>query len=272
MIHRLYSILVLSVLISFTGNTQSSDQEPALDRILEVTTDVKKYDKINYQIIADQKYYKNNPDELIKEKVSSSEEQNSSSSADADADHKSSMHNQKHVNHSTSKESFNGKIYHSAEELFNNQSGHKNVDHTYDNHVESKHAEQNSHATKHKINTSDKVAESSNASSSMRTSKDKVSKEASAVNSASNSDNSKKSRPAIDAPFINLTDKTKIVQKEKYFPAPKIVEKKPVIQEQKITQLESNKDTRVVDELINSGIYDVYDDGKYIKFSKKRNK
>jgi len=60
------------------------------------------------------------------------------------------------------------------------------------------------------------------------------------------------------------------VQKERYLPLQKAVAKTPVIQEQKISPLESTSDSRVVDELINSGMYDVSDDGKYIKFSRKK--
>ena len=62
----------------------------------------------------------------------------------------------------------------------------------------------------------------------------------------------------------------KVVQKEKYFRGPKIVEKSPVVIVQNISKPEIDREQLVVDELINSGNYDVYDDGKYIKFSKKK--
>ena len=82
----------------------------------------------------------------------------------------------------------------------------------------------------------------------------------------------------IDAPSNLLKEKNKIEKKEKYFAAPKVVEKAKVIEYTKVntvlvdkmTEPENNREQRVVDELINSGNYDVYDDGKYIKFSKKK--
>jgi len=42
MIHRLYILLVLSVLVSFSGNSQATNQEPSLDKIQDATSDVKK--------------------------------------------------------------------------------------------------------------------------------------------------------------------------------------------------------------------------------------
>ena len=68
---------------------------------------------------------------------------------------------------------------------------------------------------------------------------------------------------------IELKEQMKVVQKEKYFRGPKIVEKSPVVIVQNISKPEIDREQLVVDELINSGNYDVYDDGKYIKFSKK---
>ena len=77
-------------------------------------------------------------------------------------------------------------------------------------------------------------------------------------------------RELVNAPFIQLNDNHKSITKQKSSQLPKVVEKTPKQVEVKNMYSETSREEKVIDELINSGIYDVYDDGKYIKFSKKK--
>jgi len=105
MLNRLYIVLVLSILVPVIGSSQTTKQETSLEKTEDHKSDIKKFDLINYQIIADQKYYKNNPDEFIKESRFSLDEQVSSKSADASADEKGVNNNKNPLDQSSSKSS-----------------------------------------------------------------------------------------------------------------------------------------------------------------------
>jgi hypothetical protein len=93
-------------------------------------------------------------------------------------------------------------------------------------------------------------------------------------------------KPTSYPSTIEFKDNNSVVPTEKHVPAPKKVEPTPVAVEPTPTivaptpiQVETvtpttkpgiNREQQVIDELINSGNYDVYDDGKYIKISRKK--
>lgn len=278
MIHRLYILLVLSVLVSFSGNSQATNQEPSLDKIQDATSDVKKYDLINYQIIADQKYFKNNPDALNKESIISLEDQISSKSADANADDKgvntkqTPLYEASRMSSST-KVALDSKLSASEENKSEQKSHNKIKELNLDNRVDSP-SNQTKVKSPSKGNSSplEKSKEAGNKIAG-QTKNGKLSEKSLVDASKSN-----QVKSIIDAPSNLLKEKNKIEKKEKYFAAPKVVEKAKVIEYTKVntvlvdkmTEPENNREQRVVDELINSGNYDVYDDGKYIKFSKKK--
>lgn len=277
MIHRLYIILVLSVFVSFAGNTQNINEEPSLDKIQDATSDVKKYDLVNYQFIADQKYFKNNPDALTKQTDLSLEEQFSLKSADQSADDKGINGNQNtsdgdEKSSSSADLPLDTKFSLSEENNSKQKSNSKNKALNSGNRVDSpsnqtqlkSHSKGNSSVHEKSIEQGNKIVGQSITSRSSEKSFVDLSK-------------SNEINAIIDTPSNLLKDKNK-VKKEKYFAGPKIVEKPKVIeypkvntvQVDKITEPENNREQRVVHDLINSGNYDVYDDGKYIKFSKKK--
>jgi len=272
MIHRLYILLVLSVLVSFSGNSQATNQEPSLDKIQDATSDVKKYDLINYQIIADQKYFKNNPNELTKQSTMSLEEQVSLKSAN----NKVINVNQTHLNESARRSSssevaLDNNLSESAEDKFDQKAGIKQL--------EKKTTSNNQNIKTPNSSNSNPQAKNNVANNGVTNEAKKsleprvvvpAKKEKLIVKNVVDSEKLKAVKALVDAPFIQLNDNHKINTKHKSSQLPEVVAPIPV--EVKNSYTESTREEKVIDELINSGNYDVYDDGKYIKFSKKRNK
>ena len=277
MIHRLYIILVLSVFISFAGNAQNINEEPSLDKIQDATSDVKKYDLVNHQVIADQKYFKNNPDALTKQITISLEEQVSLKSSDQSADDKGIKANHTPLDAAERSSSsadvpYDSKFSLSEENNSNKKSNSKNKELNSSNRVDSPsnqtqlkpHSKGNSSVNEKSIEQGNKIIGQPTNSRLYEKSHANVSK-------------SNEVEVVIETPSNLLKEKNN-VKKEKYFAAPKIVEKPKVIeypkvntvQVDKITEPDNNREQRVVHDLINSGNYNVYDDGKYIKFSKKK--
>lgn len=290
MIHRLYIILVLSVFLSFAGNAQNINEEPSLDKIQDVTSDVKKYDLVNYQFIADQKYFKNNPEELTKQISLSLEEQLSSKSADHSADNKGINANQIPLDQSdrsfSSQEvALDSKFSESAEDKFEEKAGRKQAVSNLSPTTENKKIELVQTSAK-KTTTDQQNIKSTNSQSTVKlvnkeiTTETKKTVEQKVVVPAKNeklivknvvdSAKLKAVRELVNAPFIQLNDNHKSITKQKSSQLPKVVEKTPKQVEVKNEYTGSSREEKVIDELINSGIYDVYDDGKYIKFSKKK--
>ncbi len=290
MIHRLYIILVLSVFLSFAGNAQNINEEPSLDKIQDVTSDVKKYDLVNYQFIADQKYFKNNPEELTKQISLSLEEQLSSKSADHSADNKGINANQIPLDQSdrsfSSQEvALDSKFSESAEDKFEEKAGRKQAVSNLSPTTENKKIELVQTSAK-KTTTDQQNIKSTNSQSTVKlvnkeiTTETKKTVEQKVVVPAKNeklivknvvdSAKLKAVRELVNAPFIQLNDNHKSITKQKSSQLPKVVEKTPNQVEVKNMYSETSREEKVIDELINSGIYDVYDDGKYIKFSKKK--
>ncbi len=290
MIHRLYIILVLSVFLSFAGNAQNINEEPSLDKIQDVTSDVKKYDLVNYQFIADQKYFKNNPEELTKQISLSLEEQLSSKSADHSADNKGINANQIPLDQSdrsfSSQEvALDSKFSESAEDKFEEKAGRKQAVSNLSPTTENKKIELVQTSAK-KTTTDQQNIKSTNSQSTVKlvnkeiTTETKKTVEQKVVVPAKNeklivknvvdSAKLKAVRELVNAPFIQLNDNHKSITKQKSSQLPKVVEKTPKQVEVKNMYSETSREEKVIDELINSGIYDVYDDGKYIKFSKKK--
>ena len=290
MTHRLYIVLVLSVIVSFTGNAQNNNEEPALDKIQDATSDVKKYDLVNYQFIADQKYFKNNPEELTKQISLSLEEQLSSKSADHSADNKGINANQIPLDQSdrsfSSQEvALDSKFSESAEDKFEEKAGRKQVVSNLSPTIENKKIELVQTSAK-KTTTDQQNIKSTNSQSTVKlvnkeiTTETKKTVEQKVVVPAKNeklivknvvdSAKLKAVRELVNAPFIQLNDNHKSITKQKSSQLPKVVEKTPKQVEVKNEYTGSSREEKVIDELINSGIYDVYDDGKYIKFSKKK--
>ncbi len=290
MIHRLYIILVLSVFLSFAGNAQNINEEPSLDKIQDVTSDVKKYDLVNYQFIADQKYFKNNPEELTKQISLSLEEQLSSKSADHSADNKGINANQIPLDQSdrsfSSQEvALDSKFSESAEDKFEEKAGRKQAVSNLSPTTENKKIELVQTSAK-KTTTDQQNIKSTNSQSTVKlvnkeiTTETKKTVEQKVVVPAKNeklivknvvdSAKLKAVKDLVNAPFIQLNDNHKSITKQKSSQLPKVVEKTPKQVEVKNMYSETSREEKVIDELINSGIYDVYDDGKYIKFSKKK--
>lgn len=290
MTHRLYIVLVLSVIVSFTGNAQNNNEEPALDKIQDATSDVKKYDLVNYQFIADQKYFKNNPEELTKQISLSLEEQLSSKSADRSADNKGINANQIPLDQSdrsvSSQEvALDSKFSESAEDKFEEKAGRKQVVSNLSPTIENKKIELVQTSAK-KTTTDQQNIKSTNSQSTVKlvnkeiTTETKKTVEQKVVVPAKNeklivknvvdSAKLKAVKDLVNAPFIQLNDNHKSITKQKSSQLPKVVEKTPKQVEVKNEYTGSSREEKVIDELINSGIYDVYDDGKYIKFSKKK--
>jgi hypothetical protein len=290
MIHRLYIILVLSVFISFAGNAQNMNEEPSLDKIQDATSDVKKYDLVNYQFIADQKYFKNNPDALTNQIASSLEEQLSLKSADHSADDKGINANQipldqSHRSISSQEEALDSKFTESAEDKFEEKVGRKqvvsNLPHTIENKkIELVHTSENK-----SISDKQNIKNTNSQSTNKLTNKDvttetkksreqlvvvPVKNEKLIVKNVVDSAKLKAVKELVNAPFIQLNDNHRTITKQKSTQLPKVVEKTPKQVEVKNLYSETSREEKVIDELINSGIYDVYDDGKYIKFSKKK--
>jgi hypothetical protein len=272
MIHRLYIILVLSVLISFAGNSQTISQEPSLDKIQDATSDVKKYDLINYQIIADQKYFKNNPNELTKQRTMSLEEQVSLKSADNKVINVNQTHLDESARRSSSSEvALDNNLSESAEDKFDQKAGIKQL--------EKKNTSNNQNIKTPNSSNSNPQAKNNVANNGVTYEAKKsleprvvvpAKKEKLIVKNVVDSEKLKAVKALVDAPFIQLNDNHKINTKHKSSQLPEVVAPIPV--EVKNSYTESTREEKVIDELINSGNYDVYDDGKYIKFSKKRNK
>lgn len=294
MTHRLYSILVLSVFVSFFGNAQNNNEEPALDKIQDATSDVKKYDKINYQHVADQKYFKNNPEALTDKLTISLEEQVSHKSADHAADHKGinanhTPHDQTTRNSTDSEVPFDRKLERSAEDLLDGQFEHekaksKSVSHQENTKLEVfQPVEKKSNSNGYKDNSSNSSSSSTKNSAkkelSTQTKKMEDSKivattkkEEPKVKHVVDSAKLKAVKELVNAPFIQYKDNHKVTSNQKSTQLTKVVDKTTKQAEVINTNIQSNSEDRVVDQLINSGIYDVYDDGKYIKFSMKRTK
>ena len=294
MTQRLYIVLVLSVIVSFTGNAQNNNEEPALDKIQDATSDVKKYDKVNYQHIADQKYFKNNPDALTDQLKISLEEQNSLKSADQSADYKGVNTNQTPLDessryYSASEVALDSRIELSAEELLEQKMENKNEGSRALRREENSKSEYEQPIEKNtnlKQNTSNTVT--SNTKNSNKASKKELpaqskkseesklvattKKEELKVKQVVDSAKLKAVKELVNAPFIQLKDNHKVASNQKSTQLVKVVDKTTKQAEVINTNIQSNSEDRVVDQLINSGIYDVYDDGKYIKFSMKRNK
>lgn len=297
MTHRLYSILVLSVFVSFFGNAQNN--EPALDKIQDATTDVKRYDVINYQHIADQKYFKNNPEALTERSTISLEEQVSHKSSEHAADHKGinanhTPHDQTSRNTTDSEIPFDRKLERSAEELLDGQFEHekakaKSVSHQENTKLEvfqpvEKKSNSNSNGNKEKLSnssrsttkTSNKSAKNEVTSKSLKSEESKIvattKKEEPKVKHVVDSAKLKAVKELVNAPFIQYKDNHKVTSNQKSTQLAKVVDKSSKQVEAVTTNMQSSSEESVVDQLINSGIYDVYDDGKYIKFSKKRTK
>lgn len=291
MIHRLYIILVLSVFVSFAGNAQNINEEPSLDKIQDATSDVKKYDLVNYQFIADQKYFKNNPEELTKQITLSLEEQSSLKSADRSADNKGINANQIPLDQSdrsvSSQEvALDSKFFESAEDKFEEKAGRKQVvSDLSPPTIENKKIELGQTSAK-KSTTDQQNIKSTNSQSTIKlvnkeiTTETKKTVEQKVVVPAKNeklivknvvdSAKLKAVKDLVNAPFIQLNDNHKSITRQKSSQLPKVVEKTPKQVEVKNMYSETSREEKVIDELINSGIYDVYDDGKYIKFSKKK--
>lgn len=295
MTHRLYTILVLSVFVSFLGYAQNN--EPALDKIQDATTDVKRYDKINYQHIADQKYFKNNPEALTEKSIISLEEQVSHKSSEHAADYKGinanhTPHDQTTRKTSDSEVPFDRKLERSAEELLDGKFEHekaktKSVSHQESSKLEvfqpvekksnsNTNKENASNSSRSTTKTSNKSTKNEISSKSMKSEESKVvavtKKEEPKVKHVVDSAKLKAVKELVNAPFIQLKDNHKVASSQKSTQFAKVVDKSSKQVEAITTNMQSSSEESVVDQLINSGIYDVYDDGKYIKFSKKRTK
>lgn len=290
MIHRLYIILVLSVFVSFVGNAQNTNEEPSLDKIQDATSDVKKYDLVNYQIIADQKYFKNNPDALTDQLKISLDEQSSLKPADQSADYKGIHGGQISLDEgarftSSEEVAIDSKLSESAEDKFEEKAGRKPAVSNLSPTIENKKIELVK--TSEKKSTSDqKNIKSTNSQSTSKlvnkdiTTETKKSREQPVVVPVKNeklivknvvdSAKLKAVKELVNAPFIQLNDNHRTITKQKSTQLPKVVEKTPKQVEVKNVYTESSREDKVINELINSGNYDVYDDGKYIKFSKKK--
>lgn len=276
MLNRLYIVLVLSILVPVIGSSQTTKQETSLEKTEDHKSDIKKFDLINYQIIADQKYYKNNPDEFIKESRFSLDEQVSSKSADASADEKGVNNNKNPLDQSSSKSSVVEVAQHKkmgVSDADKSERSNAEINNKLENEKKSNlNQSTDSKAVKQgkvvgkSISSNSIVKGLENQSNKNTTTGVRAKKEAdSLIFNSKVVSNTKK-----ETLNIELKEKTKVVQKEKYFRGPKIVEKSPVVIVQNISKPEIDREQLVVDELINSGNYDVYDDGKYIKFSKKK--
>lgn len=277
MLNRLYIVLVLSILVPVIGSSQTTKQETSLEKTEDHKSDIKKFDLINYQIIADQKYYKNNPDEFIKESRFSLDEQVSSKSADASADEKGVNNNKKPLDQSSSKSSVVEEVAQHKKMGVSDADKSERSNAEINNKLEKEKKYNSNQSIDSKAVKQGKVVDKSISSNSIvkglenqsnknTTTGFRAKKEAdSLIFNSKVVSNTKK-----ETLNIELKEKMKVVQKEKYFRGPKIVEKSPAVIVQKISKPEIDREQLVVDELINSGNYDVYDDGKYIKFSKKK--
>ena len=290
MIHRLYIILVLSVFVSFAGNAQNINEEPSLDKIQDATSDVKKYDLVNYQFIADQKYFKNNPDALTKQTDVSLEEQLSLKSADRSADNNGINANQipldqSHRSISSEEVALDSKLSESAEDKFEEKAGRKQAVSNLSPTIENKKIELVKTSEKKSTSDQQNIKSTNSQSTSKLVNKDittetKKSREQQVVVPPKNeklivknvvdSTKLRAVKELVNAPFIQLNDNHRAITKQKSTQLPKVVEKTPRQVEVKNVYSETSREEKVIDELINSGNYDVYDDGKYIKFSKKK--
>jgi hypothetical protein len=286
MIHRLYIILVLSVFVSFVGNAQNTNEEPSLDKIQDATSDVKKYDLVNYQIIADQKYFKNNPDALTRQRAISLEEQVSLKSADHKAIHGNQIPLDEASRITSSEEvALDSKISESAEDKFeqktrrNQPESKQPVNNLLPTVENKKPAVKNPNSDYQNAKTSNSQSSSRGSNKGVTTESKKsaeqgivvtAKKEKLIVKNVVDSAKLKAVRELVNAPFIQLNDNHRSITKQKSTQLPKVVEKTPKQVEVKNMYTESDREEKVIDDLINSGNYDVYDDGKYIKFSKKK--
>jgi len=334
-----YLCLLVLLLAPYVVYSQGTTEEVSLEKKEDSNANIKRFDLVNYQIIADQKYYKNNPEEQNKSVQSALDEQLiSGKSAEEAADAKKTSHEEKAYDQRTTEvldeqTALDTKLLVSAEE----KTGSKQVTLEVDDTRASLKSEDNA-SEKGITNTNELTKEAFEVEKTLpeqelvivkevdnvkpvevkqanleqlpvaikevpKSEEIKINTEVtsneSAVSSSLASDSLSPAitkndsvkvataKPTTYPSTIEFKDNNSVVPTEKHVPAPKKVEPTPVTVEptptivsptpiSEVTETptkkpEINREKQVIDGLINSGNYEVYDDGKYIKISRKKN-
>lgn len=314
--NRFYILFIL--LLVFTprvGFSQKIKKEVSLEKIEDSTANIKRFDVVNYQVVADQKYFKNNPEAQSTAVQTVLDEQLvSGKSAEDVADANKTTHaeiayDQRTTTALDQQVALDTKLLVSAEEKAVSKQVTLDVDYSSSaaqvTAIPIAKPESNSSALTNEFSEPKKTESEQEVVVKQEvekpvdiTSKEEVTNNELIKASPIVSDtltptiakiDSVKVVPAKPTSYpstIEFKDNNSVVPTEKHVPAPKKVEPTPVAVEPTPTivaptpiQVETvtpttkpgiNREQQVIDELINSGNYDVYDDGKYIKISRKK--
>ena len=302
--HFYFSLLTLITLSPFVSFSQAVKKETSLERIEDSTANLNRFDLVNYQILADQKYYKNNPEAKNIANLTALDEQigtgkSAEHLADAQKASKEEIPYDQRATYTMDNEvALDTKLKISAED----KASSKGMD-TYTDNISyekqaSKHSsiEQDTQETK-KVETVEVIPL---VKETVEVTQEKLVvatvNETTIVSSPTTTDSLKVIVKQTTFPStIDFKDNNNVVPTEKLVPAPKKVEPTPVVIEPTPVVIEPtpvvveptpiptpketvkstpnpaiNREQQVIDGLINSGNYDVYDDGKYIKIARKK--
>ena len=301
-----FSFLVLITLSPFVSFSQAHKKETSLERIEDSTSNVKRFDAVNYQILADQKYYKNNPEAQKTEIQTALDEQiGTGKSAEHLADaHKASKEEVPYDQRATytmdNEVALDTKLSVSAEDKASAKGMGTHTDYSSYEKQETKNSstEQDTQEPTKVENVAvipvpkEAIEETQNKPVVATVNVN----ETTIVSSPTATDSLKVIvKPTTYPSTIDFKDNNNVVPTEKLVPAPKKVEPTPAVIEPTPVVVEPtpvvveptpiptpketvkstpnptiNREQQVIDGLINSGNYDVYDDGKYIKIARKK--
>ena len=316
--HFYFSLLTLITLSPFVSFSQAVKKETSLERIEDSTSNVKRFDAVNYQILADQKYYKNNPEAKNIANLTALDEQigtgkSAEHLADAQKASKEEIPYDQRATYTMDNEvALDTKLKRSAEDKASSKGMDTYTDNSSYEKQASKHSsiEQDTQEIK-KVETVEVIPL---VKETVEVTQEKLVvatvNETTIVSSPTTTDSLKVIvKPTTYPSTIDFKDNNNVVPTEKLVPAPKTVEPTPVVVEPTPVVVEPtpvvvepipvvieptpvvveptpiptpketvkstpnpaiNREQQVIDGLINSGNYDVYDDGKYIKIARKK--
>ena len=306
-----FSFLVLVTLSPFVSFSQAHKKETSLERIEDSTANLNRFDLVNYQILADQKYYKNNPEAKNIANLTALDEQigtgkSAEHLADAQKASKEEIPYDQRATYTMDNEvALDTKLKISAEDKASSKGMDTYTDNSSYEKQASKHSsiEQDTQEIK-KVETVEVIPL---VKETVEVTQEKLVvatvNETTIVSSPTTTDSLKVIvKPTTYPSTIDFKDNNNVVPTEKLVQAPKtveptsvVVEPTPVVVEPTPVVIEPtpvvvvptpiptpketvkstpnpaiNREQQVIDGLINSGNYDVYDDGKYIKIARKK--
>jgi hypothetical protein len=295
--HFYFSLLTLITLSPFVSFSQAVKKETSLERIEDSTANVKRFDLVNYQILADQIYYKNNPEAKNIANLTALDEQigtvkSAEHLADAQKASKEEIPYDQRATYTMDNEvALDTKLKISAEDKASSKGMDTYTDNSSYEKQASKHSstEQDTQETK-KVETVE-VIPLVKETGEVTQEKLVVAtvNETTTVSSPTTTDSLKVIvKSTTYTSTIDFKDNNNVVPAEKRMPDTKTVEPTPAVIEPTPVVVEPtpiptpketvkstsnpaiNREQQVIDGLINSGNYDVYDDGKYIKIARKK--